>query len=68
MEQQSRPLEKCRGIHSPVLPQEEIQSNFQALIIFVPLAIKYLARHFTIGSYIRLRRFVLRRLGRVYFL
>jgi hypothetical protein len=53
--------------HSPVLPQQEIQSNYQALTLFIPQAIKYLARHLTVGSYIRLRRFVLRRLGRVYF-
>ena len=54
--------------HSPVLPQKEVQSNFQALTLFIPQAIVYLARHLTVGSYIRLRRFVFRRLGRIYYL
>ena len=54
--------------HSPLVPQQEIQSNFQALTLFVPLVIKYIARHLTIGSYIRLRRIALRRFGRVYYL
>ncbi len=60
--------QKGRKIHAPLLPQQEIQSNFQAVNLFVPLLIKYLARHLTIGSYIRLRRIALRRLGRVYYL
>jgi hypothetical protein len=59
--------QKGRKSHTPLVPQQEIQSSFQALTLFVPLAVKYLARHLTIGSYIRLRRIVLRRLGRVYY-
>jgi hypothetical protein len=53
--------------HPPLLPQKEIQSNFQALTLFVPMAIIYVARHLTIGTYIRLRRIALRKLGRVYY-
>ena len=53
--------------HSPLVPQQEIQSNIKALNLYVPLVIKYIARHLTIGSYIRLRRIVLRRFGRVYY-
>ena len=59
---------KGRNSHTPLLPQQEIQSNFQALTLFVPLLIKYIARHLTIGTYIRLRRIALRRLGRIYYL
>lgn len=50
-----------------MIPQQEIQSNFQAVCLFVPMAIKYLARHLTIGSYIRIRRIVLRKLNRAYY-
>jgi hypothetical protein len=53
--------------HSPILPQQEIQSNFHALRLFIPQFLKYLARHLTVGSYIRVRRFILRRLGRTYY-
>jgi hypothetical protein len=53
--------------HTPMIPQQEIQSNFQAVCLFVPMAIKYLARHLTIGSYIRIRRIVLRKLNRAYY-
>ena len=59
---------KGRNSHAPLVPQQEIQSNFQALTLFVPMVIKYIARHLIIGSYIRLRRIALRRLGRVYYL
>ena len=53
--------------HPPLLPQKEIQSYFQALTLFVPMVIIYVARHLTVGSYIRLRRIVLRKRGRVYY-
>jgi hypothetical protein len=53
--------------HTPLLPQQEIQSDFQAWCLFIPLVIKYLARHLTVGSYIRFRRVILRRLGRTYY-
>ena len=59
---------KSQKFHAPLMPQQEIQSNFQAVNLFVPLLIKYIARHLTIGSYIRLRRIALRRLGRIYYL
>ena len=58
---------KAAKSHSPLLPTQEVQSNFQALTLFIPLVIKYLARHLTIGSYIRIRRIILRRLGRTYY-
>ena len=54
--------------HPPLVPQQEIQSNFQALTLFVPMVIKYIARHLTVGGYIRLRRIVLKKLDRVYYL
>ena len=58
---------KTAKSHSPLLPQQEVQSNFEALTLFIPLVIKYLARHLTVGSYIRVRRIILRRLGRTYY-
>jgi hypothetical protein len=57
-----------RKSHPPLLPQKEIHSTFQALTLFVPLAIIYLARHLTVGSVIRLRRIAFRRSGRIYYL
>jgi len=68
MNQESGNLQKKQKSHAPVLPQKEIQSDFEALKLFVPQAIVYLARHLTVGSYIRLRRIALRRLGRIYYL
>jgi len=56
-----------RKSHPPLLPQREINSDFQALITFIPMVIVYLARHLTVGSYIRLRRIALRRLGKNYY-
>ena len=53
--------------HPPLLPQKEIQSTFEALTLFVPMMIIYLARHLTVGSYIRLRRIFLRKTGRKYY-
>ncbi|MFT5134782.1 MAG: hypothetical protein ACI9SC_003264 [Gammaproteobacteria bacterium] len=53
--------------HTPLLPKEEVKSNFHALILFIPMLVKYLARHLTVGSYIRIRRIILRRLGRTYY-
>jgi hypothetical protein len=53
--------------HPPLLPQKESQSTFEALILFVPMVIIYLARHLTVGSYIRLRRMILRKTGRTYY-
>lgn len=67
MQTESEKHGKDRKTHAPLVPQREIQSNAQAVALFVPMALKYMARHLTVGSYIRLRRFVLRRLGRVYY-
>ena len=53
--------------HPPLLPQKEIRSYGQAVALFVPMAIVYVARHLTVGTYIRLRRIVLRKRGRVYY-
>jgi hypothetical protein len=61
-------LQTGQKSHPPLLPQKEIRSNFQALVLFVPLAIRYLARHLTVGGFIRLRRMALRRFGRVYYM
>jgi hypothetical protein len=58
---------KSAKSHSPLLPQQEVQSNFEAVRLFVPLVLKYLARHLTVGTYIRIRRIILRRLGRTYY-
>jgi len=58
---------EVRKSHTPLIPQQEIQSNLQAVSLFVPMAIKYLARHLTVGSIIRMRRIVFRRFGRVYY-
>lgn len=55
-------------IHTPLLPQAEIESNVQALLIFIPMAIKYLVRHLTVGTFIRLRRNWLKRVGGTYYL
>jgi len=55
-------------IHAPLLPQVEVNSNFQALSLFIPMAIKYLVRHLTVGTFIRLRRSWLKRVGGVYYL
>ena len=67
MSKESGNIRKGQKSHTPLLPKKEIHSDFQALTLFVPLAILYLFRHLTVGSYIRLRRIVLRRLGRVYY-
>ena len=56
-----------RMSHTPLSPQQEIQLNFHAIKLFAPMAIKYLARHLTVGSYIRLRRMVLRRFERIFY-
>jgi hypothetical protein len=53
--------------HAPLVPQEEIRSNLHALTLFILMLLKYLVRHLTIGAYIRVRRKVLRKLGRVYY-
>ncbi len=53
--------------HAPLLPQQEVQSNFQALTLFIPLVIKYLARHLTVGTYIRIRRIIFKRRGQTYY-
>ena len=58
---------KGEKTHTPILPRQEIRSNRQALALFIPAATRYLARHLTIGSVIRLRRGILRRLGRTYY-
>jgi len=67
MSKESGNPRKSQKSHTPLLPKKEIHSNFQALTLFVPMAIIYFARHLTVGSYIRLRRIALRRLGRVYY-
>lgn len=67
MQTESAKHAKDRKSHAPLVPQQEIRSSAQAVALFVPMAIKYLARHLTVGSYIRLRRVVLRRLGRVFY-
>jgi hypothetical protein len=67
MNQTSEKMPQDRKNHTPLVPQQEIQSHFQAITLFVPMALKYLARHLTIGSYIRIRRIVLRQFKRVYY-
>jgi len=58
---------RIQGSHFPAQPHPTSQSALVAMLRFIPLTVVYLLRHLTVGSGIRLRRFVLRRLGRTYY-
>jgi hypothetical protein len=58
---------RIQGSHFPAQPRATSQSVLVAMLRFIPLTVIYLLRHLTIGSGIRLRRFIFRRLGRSYY-